>query len=154
SAAPLDYALEYGDFSQRLSEQASWLIALRREGYEQFGSVGFPTTHDEDWRFTNVSAIAKSRFEIARHASEISAADVEAVDIYAFDSRLVFVNGRFSAELSHISKLDGVTIGSLAEQIASGNAEVQEHLGKYLNFQRDAFAALNTAFIEDGAFVH
>jgi Fe-S cluster assembly protein SufD len=153
-AAPLDYALEYGDFSQRLSDQASWLIALRREGYEQFGGVGFPTTHDEDWRFTNVSAIAKSRFEIARHETEVSEAELEKFDVAPFDCRLVFVNGKFSAELSRIPALpEGVKVGSLAEQIAAGDPEVQEHLGKYLNFRRDAFAALNTAFLEDGAFL-
>jgi Fe-S cluster assembly protein SufD len=154
TAAPLDYALEYADFGQRLSDQASWLIALRREGYEQFARTGFPTTHDEDWRFTNVSAIAKSRFEIARHASKVTADDLEPFDIAGFESCLVFVNGRFSAELSRISSTpNGVKVGSLAEQIAAGNPEVQQHLGKYLNFSRDAFAALNTAFIEDGAFV-
>ena len=152
--APLDYALEYADFSQRLSDQASWLIALRREGYEQFALTGFPTTHDEDWRFTNVSAIAKSRFEIARQRNRISAADLEQFDIAPFACRLVFVNGKFSLELSRIPALPkGVKAGSLAEEIATGNPEAQEHLGKYLNFRRDAFAALNTAFIEDGAFI-
>jgi Fe-S cluster assembly protein SufD len=31
---------------------------------------------------------------------------------------------------------------------------VEKHLGQYLNIQRDSFAALNTAFIEDGVYVH
>jgi Fe-S cluster assembly protein SufD len=153
--APAGYSSEFHDFSQRLSEQASWLIALRREGYDQFANAGFPTTHDEDWRFTNVSGIAKSRFQIARHASPIAAADLEKFGIAAFDCRLVFVNGAFSPDLSRIPALPrGVTVGALSEQIAADNAAVREHLGKHVNFLRDAFAALNTAFIEDGAFVH
>jgi Fe-S cluster assembly protein SufD len=153
-AAPLDYALEYGDFSQRLSDQASWLIALRREGYEQFGRVGFPTTHDEDWRFTNVSGIAKARFDIARLGTTVGEAELEKFDVAPFSCRLVFVNGKFSSELSRVPALPkGVKAGSLADEIAAGNPLADEHLGKYLNFRRDAFAALNTAFIEDGAFV-
>jgi Fe-S cluster assembly protein SufD len=153
--APPGYSSEFHDFSQRLSDQASWLIALRREGYEQFAHAGFPTTHDEDWRFTNVSGIAKSRFEIARDASLITNADLERFGAAAFDCCLVFVNGKFSPRLSRIPAMpNGVKIGTLAEQIAAGNRDVQEHLGKYLNFRRDAFAALNTAFIEDGAFLH
>ena len=31
---------------------------------------------------------------------------------------------------------------------------VEPHLGRYLDIQRDAFCALNTAFLEDGAYVH
>src|SRR5262249_52439088 len=117
SAAPLDYALEYADFSQRFSDQPSWLTALRREGYEQFGTTGFPTTHDEDWRFTNVSAIAKSRFEMARHAAEITEAELEQFESAPFDCRLVFVNGKFTPSLSRFPKLPaGVKIGALSEE--------------------------------------
>ncbi|MGC2109074.1 MAG: hypothetical protein WA655_06120, partial [Candidatus Korobacteraceae bacterium] len=37
-----------------------WLQKLREDAFARFCEVGFPTTHDEDWRFTNVSAIAKT----------------------------------------------------------------------------------------------
>lgn len=153
--APPGYSSEFHDFSQRLSNQPSWLIALRREGFAEFSSAGFPTTHNEDWRFTNVSGIAKSRFELTRRAASIAAGDLEEFGAAGFDCRLVFVNGRFLSELSRIPVMPkGVTIGALSESIARGNRNVQEHLGKYLDFRRDAFAALNTAFIEDGALVH
>ena len=39
-----------------------WLRKLRQDAFARFCEAGFPTTHDEDWRFTNVSAIAKTRF--------------------------------------------------------------------------------------------
>ena len=39
-----------------------WLRKLRRDAFARFCEVGFPTTHDEDWRFTNVSAIAQTPF--------------------------------------------------------------------------------------------
>jgi Fe-S cluster assembly protein SufD len=42
----------------------------------------------------------------------------------------------------------------VAEEISADSSEVKSHLGRYLNIQRDAFAALNTAFAEDGAYVH
>ena len=152
---PPGYSSELHDFSQRLSEQAPWIIALRREGFDEFAEAGFPTTHDEDWRFTNVSVIAKSRFELADHETAIAAGDLEKFGTTAFECCLVFVNGRYSAKLSRIPAMPkGVTVGGLAEQIEVGNAVAREHLGKYLNFRRDAFAALNTAFIDDGAFLH
>jgi Fe-S cluster assembly protein SufD len=55
--------------------------------------------------------------------------------------------------LSNIGSLPkGVQVGSLAQAFNSKN--VEQHLGRYLNIQRDAFCALNTAYIEDGAYVY
>jgi Fe-S cluster assembly protein SufD len=47
-----------------------------------------------------------------------------------------------------------VAIASLAAQLKNDPARVEQHLGRYLNIERDAFAALNTAFIEDGVYIH
>jgi Fe-S cluster assembly protein SufD len=153
--APLHYGTEFHDFSQRLSEQPAWLIALRREGYAQFASTGFPTTHDEDWRFTNVAEVAKTRFTLAPPVKPVKARDLEKFGTSAFACQLVFVNGRFAPELSRIPAMSaGVKVGSLAEEIAVNSRAIEPHLGHYLNFRRDAFCALNTAFIEDGAYVY
>ncbi len=152
--APLAYSTEFHDFSQRLSQQSSWLVALRREGFTQFAETGFPTTHDEDWRFTNVSVVSRTQFELAREEASVSPKDLEAFGVSEFACCLVFVNGRLSRRLSRVPALPkGVKISSLAEEFAGNSAAVEMSLGKYLNFRRDAFAALNTAFIEDGAFV-
>ena len=69
--------------------------------------------------------------------------------------QLVFVNGRFARELSLLGKLpDGVKVSSLAGEISSNPGAIEPHLGRYLDIRRDAFCALNTAFVEDGAYVH
>ncbi|HMF92339.1 MAG TPA: SufD family Fe-S cluster assembly protein, partial [Candidatus Angelobacter sp.] len=153
---PLGYSTEFGDFSQRLKDQASWLIALRREGYTQFAETGFPTTHDEDWRFTNVSAVAQTKFALADgEVQPLSTGDLEPFGVSEFACCLVFVNGKFSRRLSRVPALPkGVEISSLAEGITSHPAAVEGYLGRHLDFYRDAFAALNTAFIEDGAYVY
>jgi Fe-S cluster assembly protein SufD len=135
-------------------DQPAWLTALHREGYTQFAETGFPTTHDEDWRFTNVSAIAQTRFALAG-AAEVEAKDLEPFDTSAFGCCLVFINGKFSSRLSRIPALPkGVKVGSLAAEIAANPAAIEFHLGRHLDFYRDAFAALNTAFVADGASVY
>ena len=137
----------YSKAFDQLPSQPSWLKSLREEGFSRFNETGFPTTHDEDWRFTNVSAIARTEFQLAQPAK----IKLDSFDTAAFANQLVFINGHFSRELSRIGALPkGVKIGSLAQEIASA----EPHLGRYLNIQRDAFAALNTAFIQDGAFIH
>src|SRR5215467_4676528 len=149
------YISEFSDFSQRLSHQPPWLIALHREGYTQFAETGFPTTHDEDWRFTNVSAIAQTRFALPDGNATVLAKDLETFAPAAFACCLVFVNGKFSPQLSRIPALPkGVEAGSLAGAILKHPAAVEQYLGKHLDFYRDAFAALNTAFVDDGAYVY
>jgi Fe-S cluster assembly protein SufD len=152
---PWSYIGEFNDFSQRRPSQPTWLTALHREGYTQFGETGFPTTHDEDWRFTNVSPVAQTRFVLADTGVDVEAKDLEQFATAGFACCLVFVNGKFSAKLSRIPALPkGVKISSLAEAITADPAAVEGYLGRHLDFYRDAFAALNTAFIEDGAYVY
>ena len=35
--------------------QPAWMLPLRRAGIASFMDQGFPTLHDEDWRYTNVA---------------------------------------------------------------------------------------------------
>jgi Fe-S cluster assembly protein SufD len=37
-----------------------WVQALREAAFQRFAELGFPTTHDEEWRFTNVAPIART----------------------------------------------------------------------------------------------
>ncbi len=43
-----------------------WLQMLREKGFQRFSEMGFPSTHDEEWRFTNVAPIARSTFRASR----------------------------------------------------------------------------------------
>jgi len=133
-----------------------WLRKLRRDAFAHFCEVGFPTTHDEDWRFTNVSAIAQTSFRLARNGrARLSPQDLEPYRVAGVACQLVFVNGCFVRELSLLGKLpDGVKVSSLAGEISSNPGAIEPHLGRYLDVRRDAFCALNTAFVEDGAYVH
>ncbi len=131
-----------------------WMRQLREDAFARFCEVGFPTTHDEDWRFTNVSAIARTSFQLARDG-RLSKRDVEQFHIKGAACQLVFINGRFVRELSSVGKMPaGVKVNGLAEEIDSNPGAIEAHLGRYLDTRRDAFCALNTAFAEDGAYVH
>jgi Fe-S cluster assembly protein SufD len=133
-----------------------WLRKLRQDAFARFCEVGFPTTHDEDWRFTNVSSIAQMPFHLARNdRSRLSQQDLKLSRAEGVPCQLVFVNGCFARELSLLGKLpDGVRVGSLAAEISSNPGAIEPHLGHFLDIRRDAFCALNTAFVEDGAYVH
>jgi Fe-S cluster assembly protein SufD len=40
----------------------AWLQSLRDRAFARFAELGFPTTHNEEWRFTNVAPIARTAF--------------------------------------------------------------------------------------------
>ena len=133
-----------------------WLRKLRQDAFARFCEAGFPNTHDEDWRFTNVSAIAQTGFRLTRNRrTRLSQEELEPYQVAGVACQLVFVNGHFARELSLLGKLpNGVKVSSLAGEISSNSEAIEQHLGRYLDIRRDAFCALNAAFVEDGAYVH
>ena len=132
---------------------------LRRTARERFLAAGLPTTKDEDWHFTSVAPIAEQEFlALTAPGGEVTRAQVEAL---GFGARgwhtVVFVNGRFSAELSSLGALPkGVRVAPLAEAIATMPELVERHLGTVARTEAPsaAFQALNTAWLLDGAVVH
>lgn len=130
------------------------LASLRRRGRERFAEVGFPTLRDEEWRFTSIAPVTKVLWAPAP-AVDLPDDAVAAVAIPGLDSfRLVFVNGRFSEKHSSLSGLpDGVWIGSLESALTKHGDLIKSHLGGYASMESHPFAALNGAFVRDGAFV-
>jgi Fe-S cluster assembly protein SufD len=149
------YLESFTEFEQLATGHAlPWLRKLRRDAFARFCEVGFPTTHDEDWRFTNVAPIAQTSFRLARNGGQLLQKQLEVHRVAGAACQLVFVNGRFARELSLLNNLSaGVKVSSLAAEISINPEAIEPHLGRYLDIRRDAFCALNTAFAEDGAYV-
>ncbi|HEX3880170.1 MAG TPA: Fe-S cluster assembly protein SufD [Bryobacteraceae bacterium] len=45
------------------AKQEKWIQALREAAFDRFSKLGFPTTRDEEWRFTNVAPIARTNWK-------------------------------------------------------------------------------------------
>ena len=132
-----------------------WLQDLRDRAASHFATLGFPTTRDEEWRFTSVAPIASTEFVPAADASGVTEQDLSRFNYADAAHRIVIVNGRFSAELSRLKGLPaGVRVMSLAAAIADRVDIVQRYFGQLADFNERAFAALNTALAVDGAFVY
>jgi Fe-S cluster assembly protein SufD len=151
-----NYLEIFGGLEKRTARQPRWLRELRQEAFARFCQTGFPTTKDEDWRFTNVNAVAQVSFDVSPPGYQhVAPSDLEQFRIPGAACRLVFVNGWFAAALSELGTCPkGVKVGCLAEEIEQNPAALEGHLGRYIKFGRDGFSALNTAFIEDGAYVY
>jgi Fe-S cluster assembly protein SufD len=143
------------------SAAPSWLARLRESAFARFEELGFPTTDDEEWKYTNVAPIAKSKFELPSLTSQESAHPLDDAQLEPFlyeearHSRLVFVNGIYREELSSQDALpEGIVVANLSAALQSDLAGVlREQLARSADYNKNAFAALNTALNSDGAFV-
>jgi Fe-S cluster assembly protein SufD len=149
------YLSAFADFEKGLRDGTrSPLHRVRQAAIERFAALGFPTTEDEEWRFTSVAPLARVAFKPAAPQS-VRPEQLEAVAPRTGPgSRLVFVNGRYVPELSAPGRLpDGVILGSLAEALRTHADKVEPHLAHHADYEDQAFTALNTAFLRDGAFL-
>ena len=140
----------------RTPNAPEWLAELRSEGMEAFAELGFPTTHLEDWKYTNVSPLAGVNFRPARYEFNDKIAEQIAGLPFAGLSmnRLVFLNGHYCRELSSVEGLaEGVQFTNLSGALESGRSSLEVHLARYADHKAQAFAALNTAFMEEGGFI-
>ena len=107
------------------SSGQAWLLPVRQEAMDRFAVLGFPTTRDEDWRFTNAAPIAQTVFRPAdAKGEEVKSAALEPFAFAGLTApRLVFVNGRYAPTLSARAGLPkGVRVQSLAQAMTADRA--------------------------------
>jgi Fe-S cluster assembly protein SufD len=130
-----------------VSKSEGWLQQVRDRAANWVRHSVLPTTRDEEWRFTDLSALRQVKFNVeTRHGASLQP------DILpeAANSRLVFVNGIYVPELSAVAGLpNGVVVSNLD---AASQLGVQKYLAQ-AEGALDVFTALNTAGINDVAVV-
>ena len=153
------YLAAFDAFAKSTADsEPAWLHKLRTGAMAAFQRSGFPTVKDEDWKHTNVAPIVRTPFAFDPTA-DAPRIPGDLIEAYTFGvlkcSQLVFVNGRFAPKLSYLRWLpEGVRVGSLHEILLFDPKALERDLGRTATPDRHPFAALNTAFLQDGAFVH
>jgi Fe-S cluster assembly protein SufD len=139
-----------------------WLEDARRAAIVAFDKVGFPGPKNEDWKYTGVTPIVSEPFyatlgeEPAAYDSSRVAALVRSLAIPAGEPALVFVNGEYAANFSSVDATGvacGFTVRSLAVDLGATDSIAAYWLERKLDASAHGFAALNTAFADDGAAV-
>ncbi|TYP95206.1 Iron-regulated ABC transporter permease protein SufD [Fodinibius salinus] len=145
------------NFQGSLNGQSKLLDKVRLKGAEGVRNTSFPTKKLEDWKFISLRDLYRDSYELASNL-EVEASDISEHYLPESEgSRLVFVNGSFSAEHSSTDALpDEVVIGNIAQLAADDNDLIKDHLNKYVenNFENDVFSSFNSAFLKDGAFIY
>jgi Fe-S cluster assembly protein SufD len=136
-----------------------FISSVREEGFNNFNKKGLPTYKNEEWKYTNVSDLFRKEYSLTEDKIEtgISKSDIDEMRLPGFEkaNELVFVNGKFNAQLSTIRSSEKQLIIVPLEEAANGKYKelVNRHLGKSNLFINGALQALNTSFIYGGVFV-
>ncbi len=129
------------------------LAKRRRTAFERFEKHGLPTRQQEAWRLTDLSALQAGVWQRPGEARVEASALPTLAQTPAH--RLTFINGRFAPSLSRLRDLPGKTlIASLGQALLTHPELIEPHLDQLPGLQQHPFAALNSAFWEDGALVY
>jgi Fe-S cluster assembly protein SufD len=155
---------EYKQFESDMSEvSAATIHKVRREAKEYFTLLGFPGKANEEWRFTNVNPIIANNYKqtyqpyTAGHGRNIT----DKYLIPGLDADyIVLINGIYSEKHSIFSKKiphkgeNGVYTGGFMNAQTAMPGIIESHFGKYADFTKDGFTALNTAYTYDGSLIY
>jgi Fe-S cluster assembly protein SufD len=151
------YADSFREFAGTREGEPAWMERLREGAFGRFEELGFPTTDEEEWKYTNVAPLVRKAFRPAAQGKvELERIAVETfVSAESRRSRLVFVNGVYSPEHSSLEAIpQEVVAEELGAALAGEQAELLwEHLGRLSGEGSDAFSALNTAFQAGGVLL-
>ena len=144
-----------------------WIAQLREEGLARFRTLGIPTVKDEEWKYTNLSALAGHRYALSAKSalSPAQRKDVLARYCGKADVNIVFVNGALDKELSNFGKIPpprgeeslpaaGIEISMLRGALLKDAAALKEIWAHYDPQKDPAFVALNKALTQEGIYIH
>jgi Fe-S cluster assembly protein SufD len=157
------YLAEYPALAPDLPGQnLPWLQQLRRDALAKFSANGFPSPREEEWRYTNVSAIEKKLF--APVSVSVPQPKLQGIDPAWLKAQqlegawsVVLVNGHFMPELSVLDGLpDGVSVIGMADALAGAkdfSPLLENYLGHAVNNAEHGLVAFNTAWFTDGVLI-
>lgn len=139
-----------------INEKETSFLKMRKDAFDAFQHLGFPTTKNEEWKYTNLKDITDKTFERNQKTTIDLKSFLSQNEIYNLPfNKLVFVNGFFNQSLSEIIEKDSsIFITNISSAQKNNSSVFEKHFGKYAKFENESMNALNTALTSDGAFVY
>ncbi len=148
----------YLDDFERLRGRDKYLSSQRLAAINAFRETGFPSSRQEDWKYTDVRPIAKKRFVNLSAAGSVHIAPDEIHSLKFQGGQcidLVFINGVYSEACSNPDGLpEDVSVKNLADALGDHDSLLEEYLTRDDENKTNVFATLNTAFIQHGIYIN
>lgn len=139
------------------ADDGSFLNVVREKAFASFGRLGIPTAGNEEWKYTRIGSLFNRQYALfQKKNTDFRAADLNNFRLPGHETanEIVFVNGVYSAGLSHIRFDRGITVIPL-EEAATGDRQemVSKYFGHSGQYLKDGINALNTALVYGGVFI-
>ena len=125
---------------------------IRVTALAAFKTLGLPTTRHEEWKYTNIKT------KLPEQLSLVSFKEISLSNFHSFENlvanKMVFVNGVYQPQLSSKTTQDGVVITNLKDAFTDQKELTEKKYGQLVQLNEEHFGALNTAFAQDGVFIH
>ena len=149
------------DYSNaQLSPKTPWLQGIRDAASERLRVLQLPTKKTEDWKYLKLEKLLADdqldaqSMQVRNSKStddtdeDLSQSLIKGLDAY----RLVFVDGVFMSELSHLDRNPYSVLFSEAN--TAQQQLIVDHLDSSHNYYHDYFSSQNSAQLEDGLLIH
>lgn len=148
---------QFEKFIQTTGNDNARLLNIRKQAWENFSKMGFPSAKNEEYKYTPVTRLLEKELDPNTEVTSIFPDDVEYTRYFqdAADANiLVFVNGVFHKDISRIiSPKNELIIKELEEAYFENPDLISDHFAQYADYNADPFIALNTAFAKNGTFI-
>jgi Fe-S cluster assembly protein SufD len=107
---------------------ASWFSKISHQSFDHemddlLSQYSWPTPKLESWKYTNVTKLAEVEYLPPQiKAPKVLPAQLSSILTADFEARIVFFNGRYAAELSHLSKDSRISF----QHFAASTKETQD----------------------------
>jgi FeS assembly protein SufD len=149
------YLHEYQRVEKNLMGATQQSMQIRRQAaIQQFAQIGFPTPKHPDWKYTSLLPFLQTPFTVSAQAATLSAECATLLEPTTCAYRLVFINGFFIQALSQLAALPTHALISHVANTLENNAEHLFSHWKTDTHNKNSFMHLNTAFMQDGAYIY
>ena len=107
---------QFETFLQSQTDEPRTVTDFRKDAFECFLEIGYPTKKQESWRYTNLSSLVKTKYQSPN--GEASKIDNNIISDHSIENshRIVFINGIFDTEFSSIDDIGKqITIRNISD---------------------------------------
>ncbi|WP_274474729.1 Fe-S cluster assembly protein SufD [Mangrovimonas aestuarii] len=128
---------------------------IRSEAIKIFEEQGFPTKKQEAWKYTSLNNVLKHNYSVfPKQEDALDYKEVKKYFIHDIDTyNIVFIDGKYSSQLSQTTH-DGMDVCLMSAALSKPKYRliIENYFNKAAT--NDSLSALNTAFSQEGAFIH
>ncbi|MEA3497343.1 MAG: Fe-S cluster assembly protein SufD [Bacteroidota bacterium] len=137
------------------------LRKIRENALSQFIKLGFPSTKEELWRFTDIKKIIENSGRLLQPFTPPKDINSPVEDVFQCDATqldtydIALINGWYPHSLPLMQELPSKgKVGSLYQAKELFPELIDKYYAKYIDYSDNPFTALNTAFAHDGVFCY